>query len=96
MFGLCAGLGGGGATTLCGGGVIPGTGIRGGGGEVGEDGAVLELDEVLLDDVLGVVVEDEADDTVELESEVPTGGGTLLPLLPIVRFVLEIWCCCGD
>jgi hypothetical protein len=69
--------------------VIPGTGIRGGGGEVGDDGAVLELDEVLLDDVLGVV-EDEADDTVELESEVPTEGAMLLPLLTIVRVVLEI------
>jgi hypothetical protein len=69
--------------------VIPGTGVRGGGGEVGDDGAVLELDEVLLDDVLGVV-EDEADDTVELESEVPTGGAMLLPLLPTVRAVLEI------
>lgn len=55
---------------------MPGAGIRGGGGEVGDDGAVLELDDVLLDDVLGVV-EDEADDTVELESEVPTGGTVL-------------------
>jgi hypothetical protein len=73
---------------LCGGGVIVGTGIRGGGGDVGDDGAVLELDEVLLDDVLGVV-DDDADDTVELESEVPTGG-RLLPLLPTVRFVLAI------
>lgn len=89
MLGLCAGLGGGGATTLCGGGVIPGTGIRGGGGEVGDDGAVLELDEVLLDDVLGVV-EDDADDTAELESEVPTEGPMLLPLLPLVRVVLDM------
>lgn len=62
------GLGGGGATTLWG----AGTGIRGGGGEVGEEGAVLELDEVLLDDVLGVVVDDDVD-TVELESDVPIG-----------------------
>jgi hypothetical protein len=69
--------------------VIPGTGIRGGGGEVGDDGAVLELDEVLLDDVLGVV-EDDADDTAELESEVPTEGPMLLPLLPLVRVVLDM------
>lgn len=93
MLGLCAGLGGGGATTLWGGGVMIGTGIRGGGGDVGDDGAVLELDEVLLDDRLGVV-EDEADDGVELESEVVTGTGMLLPLPPTVRFVLEIWCWC--
>jgi hypothetical protein len=74
---------------------MTGTGIRGGGGEVGDDGAVLELDEVLLDDMLGVV-EDEADDGVELESEVVTGTGMLLPLLPTVKFVLGIccWCIC--
>lgn len=89
MLGLCAGLGGGGATTLWGGGVTIGTGIRGGGGDVGDDGAVLELDEVLLDDMLGVV-EDDADDGVELESEVVTGTEMLLPLLPTVRFVPEI------
>lgn len=89
MLGLCAGRGGGGTITLCGGGVIAGTGIRGGGGDVGDDGAVLELEEVLLDDVLGVV-DDDADDTVELESEVPTGGGRLLPLLHTVRFVFKI------
>lgn len=55
---------------------------------MGDDGAVLELEDVLLDDVLGVV-DDDADDTVELESEVPPGGGMLLPLLHTVRFVLE-------
>ena len=94
-LGLWEGLGGGADTTLCGGGVIPGTGILGGGGEVGEEGAVLELDDVLLEDVLGVVVDDDADDTVELESDVPTGGTALFPLVPNTTLVLEIWCCNG-
>lgn len=42
-----------------------------GGGEAGEDGAVLEPEDVVLDEVFGVVVVDELPElTVELESEV--------------------------
>lgn len=41
-----------------------------GGGEAGDDGAVLELEEVLLEDVFGVVVAELPDETVELESDV--------------------------
>lgn len=45
-----------------------GTGWVLGGGEAGDDGAVLELDDVLLEDIFGVVELPEL--TVELESEV--------------------------
>jgi len=42
-----------------------------GGGDAGEDGAVLDVDEVLLDDVFGVVVVELPPElTVELESDV--------------------------
>lgn len=41
-----------------------------GGGEAGDEGAVLELEEVLLEDVFGVVVTELLDETVELESDV--------------------------
>lgn len=42
-----------------------------GGGEAGEDGVVLEPDDVVLDEVFGVVVvEEPLELTVELESEV--------------------------
>lgn len=39
------------------------------GGDAGDEGAVLELDDVLPDDVLGVVLEEFPELTVELESE---------------------------
>jgi hypothetical protein len=45
-------------------------GCERGGGEAGEDGAVLEFDEVLLEDTLGVVVDELPELTVELESDV--------------------------
>lgn len=85
--GLCIGLGGGGAITPWGGGDAA---MRGGGGDVGEEGAVLELDEVLLDEVLGVVVEDDAEETVELESEVGGAGGGCC----IVAAAVDCWCRC--
>lgn len=51
--------------------VLGGTGWTRGGGDAGEDGAVLEPDEVVLDEVFGVVVVDELPElTVELESDV--------------------------
>lgn len=51
-------------------------GVALGGGDAGLDGAVLEVDDVLLDDVLGVVVVELAPElTVELESD---AGRTLL------------------
>lgn len=50
---------------------------RGGGGEVGDDGAVLELEDVLLELVFGVV-DGLVDETVELESDACLGNGCIL------------------
>lgn len=49
--------------------VLVETGWLLGGGDAGEDGAVLDVEEVLLEDVLGVVVVELPELTVELESE---------------------------
>lgn len=40
------------------------------GGEAGDEGAVLELDDVLLEEIFGVVVEELPELATELESEV--------------------------
>lgn len=62
-----------------------------GGGDAGDDGAVLELEDVLLEETLGVVVDELPELTVELESEVAktwwTGAGWTNRAF--------CWGCCG-